>query len=204
MKKKETVVFVKVTNIGERAGKEVVQVYYSAPQGLLGKPARELAAFQKTRLLGRGESQMLRLTIPYSRMASYDDCGKICKSAYVLEKKDATVSMWGNCVAQVQEAGIWNLSEDRIVEQLSPKAGPCSLRKKASVRWKLRGTSALQSAGRRTWIAAPGSNDFGGITRSPDMWNGAAHPGKKKISLADVAEGKPGSRNFWHRCRGKK
>ncbi len=113
---KETVVFVKVTNIGERAGKEVVQVYYSAPQGLLGKPARELAAFQKTRLLGRGESQMLRLTIPYSRMAFTMIAVKYVSLPTYWKKKDATVSMWGTawhrCRKQVygtfQRTELWS------------------------------------------------------------------------------------------------
>jgi beta-glucosidase len=40
-----------VTNTGAYSGKEVVQVYFSAPQGRLGRPARELAGFKKTKLL---------------------------------------------------------------------------------------------------------------------------------------------------------
>jgi len=78
---------VTVTNTGsEYAGREVVQVYVEAPQGKLGRPARELAAFAKTRLLGPGESERLELTFPVRRMAAYDDGGATGRrSAYVLE-----------------------------------------------------------------------------------------------------------------------
>ena len=76
----------KVTNTGARPGKEVVQLYYSAPDGLLLKPARQLAAFAKTGLLAPGESQEVTLCFATADMASYDDLGKAAKSAYLLEK----------------------------------------------------------------------------------------------------------------------
>lgn len=67
---------VTVTNDGARfAGKEVVQIYLQAPQGALGKPARALVAFAKTRLLQPGESETLTLSIPLERFASLDDSG---------------------------------------------------------------------------------------------------------------------------------
>lgn len=75
-----------VRNVGKVPGKEVVELYYSAPQGKLGKPARELAAFKKTKLLSPGESESLALSFDISDMASFDDLGKIKKSAFVLEK----------------------------------------------------------------------------------------------------------------------
>ena len=78
-------VMIDVCNIGKYSGKEVVQVYYSAPQGKLGKPARELVAFQKTRLLAPGETQTVVMRFQIKDMASYDDLGKVQKSAYVLE-----------------------------------------------------------------------------------------------------------------------
>ena len=62
-----------VTNIGDCAGKEVVQLYVSAPQGLLGKPAKELKAYVKTRLLQPGERQIVSLKVTPYQIASYDD-----------------------------------------------------------------------------------------------------------------------------------
>ena len=78
---------VTVTNTGTAyAGREVVQAYFEAPQGRLGRPARELAAFAKTRLLEPGESERLALEFPVRRMAAYDDGGATGhRSAYVLE-----------------------------------------------------------------------------------------------------------------------
>jgi beta-glucosidase len=62
---------VRTTNVGSWAGRNVVQVYYSAPAGALEKPYQELAAFGKTRLLAPGESQTLELSFPLKTMASY-------------------------------------------------------------------------------------------------------------------------------------
>lgn len=78
---------VEVKNVGSKyTGKEVVQVYYEAPQGKLGKPARELGAFAKTEVLQPGETQVLTLQLPVATMASYDDSGVAGhKSSYVLE-----------------------------------------------------------------------------------------------------------------------
>lgn len=118
---------VKVTNTGSRAGKEVVQVYYSAPQGLLGKPARQLCAFAKTKLLTPGESQLLTLSFTKASMASYDDTGKIALSAYVLEK--GTYSFYaGNSVRDAQKLDFtWTLRENTVAEQLQKRLPPTSL-----------------------------------------------------------------------------
>ncbi len=75
-----------VTNTGERAGKEVVQIYFSAPQGVLGKSKISLAGFQKTKLLAPGEKQIITVTFNIADMASYDDLGKLQKSAFLLEQ----------------------------------------------------------------------------------------------------------------------
>ena len=57
---------VHVTNTGNMAGKEVVQLYFNGPQGLLGNPALRLAAFEKTRLLQPGETQVVYLSFEKS------------------------------------------------------------------------------------------------------------------------------------------
>ena len=76
---------VNVKNTGNFAGKEVVELYYSCPQGKLGKPSIELGAFSKTKLLESGESELLTLSFDKYYLSSFDDLGKIEKSAYVLE-----------------------------------------------------------------------------------------------------------------------
>lgn len=121
---------VMVVNIGKRAGKEVVQAYFGAPQGKLGKPAKQLAAFQKTRLLQVGESQSMILSWSVGDMASYDDLGKIKESAYILEKGTYDFFV-GVSVRDVVELGFkYEVGEDTVVEQLSRKCAPVSLKRR--------------------------------------------------------------------------
>lgn len=77
-----------VTNKGEvYSGKEVVQIYYEAPQGKLGKPVRQLIDFGKTKVLSPGESQTMTFKVQAKDMASYDDSGATGhKDCYVLEE----------------------------------------------------------------------------------------------------------------------
>ncbi|MDP4090427.1 MAG: glycoside hydrolase family 3 C-terminal domain-containing protein, partial [Bacillota bacterium] len=121
---------VSVTNIGCFEGKEVVQIYAGAPQGLLGKPAKSLVAFQKTRLLKAGETQLLNLEFSADSMASYDDLGKVQKSAYVLEAGDYVFYV-GTSVREVEKINfVYTVPEIRIVEQLSEKIAPTSLKER--------------------------------------------------------------------------
>ncbi len=121
---------VTVTNTGDVAGKEVVQLYYSAPQGKLGKPSRELAAYAKTKLLAPGEAQTLALTFDVSFMASFDDLGKIQKSAYVLEKGIYRFFLGKNVREAEKLTFEYEVKEDTVVEQLTQWCKPFKLEKR--------------------------------------------------------------------------
>ena len=64
-----------VKNTGKVSGKEVAQVYVTAPKGKLEKPAQELKGFAKTRELKPGESQTLTIAIAHRDLASFDEAG---------------------------------------------------------------------------------------------------------------------------------
>ncbi|MBQ7624597.1 MAG: glycoside hydrolase family 3 C-terminal domain-containing protein [Clostridia bacterium] len=115
---------VKVTNTGKVAGKEVVQVYYEAPQGALGKALRSLCAFRKTRLLAPGGSETLELSFKADDMASYDDTGLLKKSAYVLERGDYNVYV-GNSVRDAEKAFVYRVNEPFIVTKQLAERCPC-------------------------------------------------------------------------------
>lgn len=121
---------VTVKNIGTSyAGKEVVQIYYEAPQGKLGKPARVLAAFDKTKLLEPGESQSLTITFSVNSMASYDDSG-ITDNAYcyVLESGEYNFYV-GSSVKKTVKVGVegknsYLVETLQLIEQLEEALAP--------------------------------------------------------------------------------
>ncbi len=69
---KEVRVRIRVTNTGARSGRQVVQVYYSAPAGKLEKPWQELAGYAKTKELAPGESEIVTVCYETASMASYN------------------------------------------------------------------------------------------------------------------------------------
>ena len=83
---------VEVTNTGDTAGKDVVQLYYSAPytKGGIEKSAVNLGAFAKTDELQPGESQTLELTMVFDDMASFDEKGNGC---YVMDEGTYTFTL---------------------------------------------------------------------------------------------------------------
>lgn len=112
-----------VKNTGSVAGKEVVQVYFSAPQkgegsAVLSKSAIELAGFAKTKLLAPGESEQVTITYKISDMSSYDDVGYTpYKSAYVLEAGTYDIFV-GNSVKKNTKQGEYVVDTITVTEQL--------------------------------------------------------------------------------------
>lgn len=107
-----------VTNTGAAAGKEVVQVYYSAPAGKLDKPYQELAGYAKTKELAPGESQEVTVTFATQSMASY--CVE-CAS-YVMEAGTYLIRV-GSSSRDTHIAGTVALDETKAVEKVKNICG---------------------------------------------------------------------------------
>ena len=112
--KDKVTVQVKVKNTGSVSGKEVAEVYFSAPDGDLDKPYQELVGYAKTDELAPGESQILTISFDTSEMGSYDTA----KAAYVMEDGDYIIRV-GNSSRNTHVAGKISVAEDTITEQYS-------------------------------------------------------------------------------------
>ena len=186
-----------VTNEGSFPGREVVQVYYSAPAGMLSKPARELAGYRKTRLLQPGETEQVSIRFPLAQMASYDDLGKVARSAWVLEAGTYRFHIGTSVRDTVTAAESWTLDETRITEQLTARMVPTCLEKR------------LMADGTFEDLPTAPCNDFNATVLEP-MGNGEMHstPEVRAVpripdfgrgigmKLQDVADGTMGLEEF--------
>ena len=115
---KELTVNVTVENVTENAdtvaGKEVAEVYVSAPEGDLEQPYQKLVDFEKTELLESGASQEITFEIPFADFASYDEE----QAAYVLEPGDYYIRV-GSSSRDTHVAGCFRVEDEILVEQLS-------------------------------------------------------------------------------------
>ncbi|MCF0130521.1 MAG: glycoside hydrolase family 3 C-terminal domain-containing protein [Pseudobutyrivibrio sp.] len=123
------IVDVTVTNTGNAAGKEVVQLYVTAPSLKLSKSKKSLVAFKKTKELLPGEKEKLQLSFNRYMMSSYDDLGIIAKSAYVLEAGEYGLYVGSN-ISDVFEAGTITVEKDTILQQLVSRCAPTQLEKR--------------------------------------------------------------------------
>lgn len=113
-----------VKNIGSYKGKEVIEVYCEAPQGRLGKAARVLCGFEKTRELVPQEEQVVEIAVDISKLASYDDSGVTGnKSCYVLEAGEYKFYV-GSDVRSAEYACSFEQGEDLVTERLTQALAP--------------------------------------------------------------------------------
>ncbi len=118
---------VDVKNIGNRSGKQVVQIYVEKPQGELGKPERELIAFGKTKELLPGQSELCALSAELSMLSSFDDTGKVQEAAWVLEKGVYHFFV-GENVREAKETDFtYSVEENRILAQVTHQCAPHKL-----------------------------------------------------------------------------
>lgn len=110
---------VEVTNVGEVAGKEVVQVYLSAPAKSMDKPALELKAFAKTELLNPKQSQTLSFTLTLESLASFDTA----RSAWVVEAGTYTVKV-GNSVENILQTATFTVPKEIVVQKVADVLKP--------------------------------------------------------------------------------
>ena len=174
---------VSVKNIGSYKGKEVIEVYCEAPQGRLGKAARVLCGFEKTRELVPQEEQVVEIAVDIAKLASYDDSGVTGnKSCYVLEAGEYKFYV-GSDVRSAEYACSFEQGEDLVTERLTQSLAPVE----SFERIKPVCEGGAFSIGRE---AVPVSGVDESARRLEKLPKEIAYTGDKGIKLWDVKNGK--------------
>lgn len=105
--------FVDIKNRGKVPGKEVIQVYLSAPSGRLKKEAKSLVAFKKTGIIAPGEIEHFEILFDLRDCASFEELG----ARYILDKGDYIVKV-GNSSRNTKNVAVLNLNKLVVVEQV--------------------------------------------------------------------------------------
>jgi len=182
----------KVTNTGNCAGKQVIQLYCQAPQGKLGKPNRVLVNFCKTKLLAPGECENVEITFGLDRIASFDDIGSVAANAYVLEQGEYLFHLGVNVRDTQIVPQVYTVTEDRVLEQLTAKCVPESL----TCRLKADGTyeeTGMTIQHRKPYVKDPTLPVQALLTPPQECkWGVTRHPNYVPVypQLIDVYKGK--------------
>lgn len=189
----KTTLTIEVKNCGDYAGKEVVQIYISAPEGRLSKPYQELKGFAKTKLLQPGETQTLLIKFATENLASYDEE----KAAYIMEA-GAYIFRLGNSSRNTSPVHVLHLDNEAVLRQLRNELLPdhaiSVLRAPKRVAEALDGvrTSSLQEKDCSTIYGACAYTEKDNVNKKamagiiPDM----------KATLVDVKEGRVSIESF--------
>nr|WP_315422830.1 glycoside hydrolase family 3 N-terminal domain-containing protein [uncultured Pedobacter sp.] len=105
--------FITVKNTGKVTGKEIVQLYLSAPHQNIDKPVEELKAFAKTKLLKPGQSETLQLTLSAKDLASFMES----KSAWIAETGTYKVAI-GSSSLNIKQTAEFSLPQELEVEKV--------------------------------------------------------------------------------------
>jgi beta-glucosidase len=117
--KDKITVTVDVKNIGPFAGKEVAQLYLSAPDEKLYKPESELKGFEKTKLLLPGESQTLTFILDKRKLASFDTP----TSSWIAEAGKYTIKIGASSI-DTKLTGSFDLAKELMVKQDTKSLAP--------------------------------------------------------------------------------
>ncbi len=108
-----------VTNTGSVAGREVVQIYVSAPDVKLEKPEEELTAFDKTKMLQPGETETLSFTISAEDITSFNEAN----SSWIIEPGAYTVKAGASSI-DIQSESSFNVASEILVETVNKAMTP--------------------------------------------------------------------------------
>lgn len=174
---------VSVTNTGKFSGKEVVQVYCGAPQGKLGKAARVLCGFAKTKELAPDETQELEISVRLETLASYDDSGvtgnRFC---WVLEEGEYKFFV-GTDVRSAQETFKFSLNESKVTEKCIQALAPVLPFKRITAENNDGNLSPVMHDVPLSEVDEP-------ARRAERLQQEIPYTGDKGIKLADVKSGK--------------
>ena len=105
---------VDIKNTGELPGREVVQVYVSAPSGKINKPVKELKAFAKTKLLKPEETETMTFTLTRRSLASFDTVS----SSWMAEAGEYKI-LAGASSKDIRQSDVFSLNKDIMVKRIS-------------------------------------------------------------------------------------
>lgn len=174
---------VSVKNIGSYKGKEVIEVYCEAPQGRLGKAARVLCGFEKTKELVPQEDQVVEIAVDIAKLASYDDSGVTGnKSCYVLEAGEYKFYV-GSDVRSAKYAFSFEQGEAFVTESLTQALAPVESFERIKPVYQNGGYEIAKEA-------VPVSKVDESARRLEKLPKEIAYTGDKGIKLWDVSNGR--------------
>lgn len=110
---------IKITNTGQVAGREVVQLYAFSPENEAGQPSQELVAFAKTKTLAPGESEVLAMTFTEKDLAWFDTG----RSSWIRDPGEYVISFSASSADPGEQIRI-NFDEEKVVEKVSDSLKP--------------------------------------------------------------------------------